>query len=168
MKNKRSKRIDSMIYSVKYFLGNPGLRKVLERIFVPILLSAISSVLGFLALYVFPQINRGAMLVAIILFSYSLFEYTFRYSFLRRKHSRPYWVDVLLPWGIFSSIAYLGYFFIPPKIFNYIFLPLRACELLYLRSWFSILVVLIFMLLLMTISRSFGRKVRLQHRRERH
>lgn len=152
---------------VKYYWGKLKLGKILERTFVSILLSAISSVLGFLVLYVYPQINRGAMLVAIIVFSYSLFEYTFRYSFLR-KHSRPYWIDVLLPWGMFSFLAYAGYFFIPPKIFNYIFLPLRVCELFYLRSWFSILIVLAFVLLLMTITRHFGRNTRRRHRRERH
>lgn len=167
MKNKISNLIDYIIYMVKYFWEKLKLGKALERIFVPILLSAISSVLSFLVLYFYPQIDRWAMLVATILFSYLLFDYTFRYSFLR-KHSRPYWMDVLLPWGIFLILAYFGYFFIPPKMFNYIFLPLRACELFYLRSWASILIVLIFMLLLMTITRFFGRKVRLKHRRERH
>lgn len=165
MKNKTSSRIDCIIQMVKYFWEKRV--KALERIFVPILLSSVSSVLSFLVLYFFPQIDRWTMLLAMILFLYSLFEYTFRYSFLRR-HSRPYWMDVLLPWGIFSALAYFGYFFIPPKIFNYIFLPLRACESFYLRSWFSILIVLIFMLLLMTITRSFGRRIQLQYHRERH
>lgn len=165
MKNKISKNIDYIIYMVKYFWKK--LRKGLERIFVPILLSAISSVLSLLVFYFYQQINRVTMLVAIILFSFSLFEYTFRYSSLR-KHSRPYWVDVLLPWVIFSFLAYFGYFYIPPKIFNYIFLPLRVCELFYLRSWLSILITLIFVLLLMSITRFFGRKTQLKQHRERH
>ena len=165
MKNKINRLLDYIIYMVKYFWKK--IKKALERILVPILLSAISSVLSFLVLYFNPQIDRWAMLIAIILFSCSLFGYTFRYSFLR-KHSRPYWIDVLLPWGLFSSLAYVGYFFISPKIFNYIFLPLRVCELFYLRSWLSILIVLVFVLLLMTITRHLGRKTRRRHRRERH
>lgn len=167
MKSEKNTRIACIIYSIKHFLKNHKLRKILERTFTAILLSAISSVLGFLVLYIYPQINRGAMIVAIIVFSYSLFEYTFRYSFLR-KHSRPYWIDVLIPWGMFSFLACAGYFFIPPKIFNYIFLPLRVCELFYLRSWFSILIVLVFVLLLMSATRYLGRKTRRRHRRERH
>ena len=167
MKNKISKQIDYIIYMVRYYWEELKLKKVLERILMPILLSALSSILSFLVLFFYQQIDQGAMWVAIILFSCSLFVYTLRYSFLR-KHSRPYWMDVLLPWGIFSSLADCGYFFIPPKIFNYIFLPLRVCESLYLRSWFSILIVLIFMLLLMTITRFMGRKIRLQQRKERH
>ena len=167
MKNDNNSRIACTIYSIKHFLQNRILRKTFERTFVPILLSIISSVISFLVLYVYPQIDRWAMPLAMILFSYSLFEYTFRYSFLR-KHSRPYWIDVLLPWGIFSSLVYCGYFFIPPKIFNYIFLPMRACEIFYLRSRFSILLVLIFTLLLMTITRLSGRNSRRRYRRERH
>ena len=142
-------------------------RKALERILVPVLLSAVSSVLGFLVLYIYPPINRGAMAVAMVLFAYSLYEYTFRYSFLR-KHSRPYWFDVLIPWGSFSLFAYTGYFFIPPRIFNYIFLPLRVCELFYLRSWFSIFIVLIFILLLMSLTRRSARRIRRKFRRKRH
>ena len=132
-----------------------------------ILFSAISSVLSFLVLFLNPQINRWTMLIALILFSSLIFEYTLRYCFLRR-HSRPYWIDVFVPWGIFSLLAYCGYFFIPPKIFNYIFLPLRACELFSLRSWLSILLVLIFMLLLMSLTRLFVKKIRRKHRKERH
>ena len=165
MKNKINRLLDYIIYMVKYFWKK--IKKALERILVPILLSAISSVLGFLVLYIYPQINQWTMVIALVLFSCSLFRYTFRYSFLR-KHSRTYWIDVLLPWGMFSFLAYAGYFFIPPKIFNYIFLPLRVCELFYLRSWFSILIVLVFVLLLMTITRHLGRKIRRRHRRERH
>ena len=167
MKNKRSRLLDYITYMVKYYLGKLKLGKILERTFVSILLSAISSVLSFLVLFLNPQINSLTMLVAIIIFSSLVFGYTFRYSSLR-KHSRPYWIDVLLPWGLFSSLAYVGYFFISPKIFNYIFLPLRVCELFYLRSWLSILIVLIFMLLLMTITRHYGRSTRRRHRKERH
>ncbi len=157
MKNKKNALIDYIIYMIKYYWKK--IKKAIERIFVPILLSAISSGLSFLVLYFYPQIDRWAMLIAIILFSYLLFEYTFRYSSLK-KHTRPYWLDVLLPWEIFSFLAYFGYFFIQPKIFNYIFLPLRVFELFYLRSWFSILIVLILMFLLMTITRFLGRKIR--------
>ncbi len=163
MRNDKNSRISYITYMAKYFWKK--LIKALERIFVPILLSSISSLFSFLVLYFCPQINRGAMIVAIILFSYLLFEYTFRYSFLR-KHSRPYWFDVIIPWGIFSLLAYAGYFFIPPRIFNYIFLPLRVCELFYLRSRISIFIVLIFVLLLMTVTRISARKVR--HRMKRH
>lgn len=165
MKNKKNRLLDYITYMVKYYWKI--FKKAIERIFVPILLSAVSSVLSFLVLFLNPQINRWTMLVAIILFSILIFGYTFRYSSLRR-HSRPYLIDVFIPWIIFLLLAYCGYFFIPPKIFNYIFLPLRACELFSLRSWLSILLVLIFMLLLMTITRLFGRKTRLLHRRERH
>ncbi len=167
MKNKTSKPIDHIIYMVGYYWEELKLKKVLERILVPILLSTMSSLSSFLVLFFCQQIGQGAMLIAIVLFSYSLFVYTFRYSF-SRKHSRPYWMDVLLPWGMFAILAYLGYFFITPKVFNYIFLPLRVCETLNLRSWSSILIVLIFMLLLMTITRLAGRKLRLEQRKERH
>ena len=167
MKNKIIGLVGFIIYIVRYCWEIWEMGKVLERIFVPILFSAASSVLSFLVLFFYQQIDRAAMIIATIVFLYSLFKYTFRYSYLKR-HPRPYWTDVLLPWGIFSLLAYLGYFFIPPKIFNYIFLPLRVCETFYLRSWLSILIVLIFMLLLMTITRFFGRKIQLQRRRERH
>lgn len=167
MKNKRSRLLDYITYMVKYYLGKLKLGKILERTFVSILLSAISSVLSFLVLFLNPQINSLTMLVAIILFSISIVGYTFRYSYFK-KHARPYWIDVLFPWAIFSVVAYFGYFYIPPRIFNYIFLPLRVCELFSLRSWLSILIVLIFMLLLMTITRHYGRSTRRRHRKERH
>ena len=167
MKNKKNRLLDYITYMAKYYWEKLQLGKTLERTFVPIVLSAISSVLSFLVLYFCPKINKWAMVVAIILFSYSIFEYTFRYSFLRR-HSRPYWIDVFIPWGIFSLLAYCGYFFIRPKIFNYIFLPLRACEMFSLRSWLSILLVLIFILLLMTLTRFLGKINRKKHRRGRH
>lgn len=165
MKNKINRLLDYIIYMVKYFWKK--IKKALERIFVPILLSAISSGLSFLVLYFNPQIDRWTMLVAIILFSISIVGYTFRYSYFK-KHARPYWIDVLFPWAIFSVVAYFGYFYIPPRIFNYIFLPLRVCELFSLRSWLSILVVLIFILLLMTVTRYFGRKIQLKKRKESH
>ena len=165
MRNDENSRKDYIIYMVKFFLRRLG--KVLKKTFIPVLLSIVSSVLGLLALYVYPPINRVAMIIAAAVFFYSLFEYTFRYSFLR-KHSRPYWFDVLIPWGLFSLLAYAGYFFIQPKIFNYIFLPLRVCELFNLRSRFSILIALAFMLFLISITRRFGRNVRRRYYRKRH
>lgn len=165
MRNKINRLTDYITYMVKYYWKK--FIKALERIFVPILLSTISSGLSFLVLYFFPQINRMAMLIALILFSYLLFEYTFRYSSLK-KHTRPYWLDVLLPWGMFSLLVCFGYFFIPPKIFNYIFLPLRVFEVFYLKSWISILIVLVFMFLLMTITRLLGRHIKLKKRKKRH
>ena len=168
MKNKIFSLIDYITYMIKYFWDELKLKKIFERILQPILFSGISSLLSFFVLFFYQQIDQGTMLIAIILFSFFLFSYTFRYSF-SRKHSRPYWMDVLLPWGIFSTLAYLGYFFIPPKVFNYIFLPLRVFEApLHLRSWASILVALIFMFLLMTVTRFAGRTIRLQIRSGRH
>ena len=165
MRNNEIKRIS--VLNKKFHLWKNGKTgKMLERIFVPIFLSTVSSVLSFLVLFFYPQIDRAAMLIATIVFFYSLFRYTFRYSY-SRKYPRPYWMDILVPWGVFSLLVYLGYLFVPPKIFNYIFLPLRVCEIFYLRSWFSIFVVLIVMFMLMTTTRILGRKIRLKKTRKR-
>ncbi len=137
------------------------LMKILRRIFVPITWSVVCSNVGLFFLFAAPSINTIAILIAAILFFVLLVRYVIIISFFRR-HSQPYIIDILGPWLAFAFLAAIGYFFIPPAVFNHIFLPLRACEPFFLRSWASIILILLLMLGLMSVTRTIGRKTRIK------
>ncbi len=137
------------------------LRKILRRLFIPIIWSVVCSNVGLFFLFAAPSINTIAIMIAAVSFLILLVRHIFIISFYRR-HSQTYMVDVLGPWMLFAFLAAIGFFFIPPAVFNHIFLPLRACEPFYLRSWVSIILVLLLMLGLMSATREVGRKTRIK------
>lgn len=137
------------------------LRKILRRLLIPIIWSVVCSNVGLFFLFAAPSINTIAILIAAVLFLFLLVRHIFIISFYRR-HSQTYMIDVLGPWMLFVLVSAIGYFFIPPAIFNHIFLPLRACEPFYLRSWVSIILILLLMLGLMSLTRTIGRKTRIK------
>ncbi len=131
---------------------------------MPVFSSIIASCTALMIHSFFREINTGAMLIALVVFLVLVLSYTFRRSY-KKGRLRPYWLDVLLPCGTVFVLSYVGYFFIPPSIFNYIFLPLRACEPFSLRSWFSIFVINIVLFILMTLTRFIAPKI--QARRQK-
>lgn len=137
------------------------LGKILRRLFVPVIWSVVSSNVGLFFLFAAPSINTIAILIAAVLFLVLLIRHIFIISFFRR-HSQPYMIDVLGPWLLFVLLSVAGFFFVPPSVFNHIFLPLRACEPFFLRSWVSIILILLLMLGLMSLTRTVGRKTRIK------
>ena len=142
-----------------FFRKRPKLKKALERIIIPIVLSVLISILSMAAFNIYPKMNNCAILIAAVVFLYLLFEYTFRYS-AHKRTQRPYWMDVLLPLGIFAGVSYSVFFLATIKVFNHTFLPLRIWEVFLIGTKFSILAMLFFMLLFMTFIRFIGGKVR--------
>lgn len=138
-----------------FFRKRPKLKKALERIIIPIVLSVLTSILSMAAFNIYPKMNNCAILIAAVGFLYLLFEYTFRYS-AHKRTQRPYWMDVLLPLGIFAGVSYSVFFLATIKVFNHTFLPLRIWEVFRIRTWFSIIVMLVVMLIVMTITRYIG------------
>lgn len=167
MKNK----IKSFIRDTINLLKDKNLRryvlaKLLKRVFVPIMWIVVCSNIGMLFLYAAPSINSTAILIAAGLYFVCLVRHIFVISFYRR-HSQPYVIDVFIPWAVIAFLALVGYLVIPPSIFNYVLLPLRAMEPFFLRSWASIILVLILMLALMSFTRSIGRKTRIKREMKR-
>ena len=142
------------------------LKRILRRILVPILLCVVCSNIGMFFLFAAPSINTIAILIAAASFFILLIRHIFAISFYR-PHSQPYIVDILGPWLVLVFLAAIGYFFIPPSVFNHMFLPLRALEPFFLKSWMSIILLLILTIGLMSATRTIGRKMRIKLETER-
>lgn len=79
--------------------------------------------------------------------------YNFSFTFWEKKH---YYLGLLLPLGIYIIMGFLTCLFLPPVVFNRIFLPLRFAGGFGLRTIESIPVISMIIIVVLTVLRFFG------------